>query len=179
MSNRPNSNPGGSLRRSQRNTAAAQPQDHTVAGRWVACTSCCSFFCELCELCTKFMYFLCGCNWDLLLNQRQNFSLSQTCDLSLSRYVFLFSPFTLDIASTTFRITHHSLGERRKGPPYSSHLEHVPHNALLLWNVVSSLIGWAIARGYILDCPRLLREKVKWIGGVNYLFSLPLIDWYL
>ncbi|XP_045580418.1 E3 ubiquitin-protein ligase TRIP12 isoform X11 [Salmo salar] len=32
MSNRPNSNPGGSLRRSQRNTAAAQPQDHTVAG---------------------------------------------------------------------------------------------------------------------------------------------------
>uniref|UniRef100_A0A8C5HVC4 E3 ubiquitin-protein ligase n=1 Tax=Gouania willdenowi TaxID=441366 RepID=A0A8C5HVC4_GOUWI len=33
MSNRPNSNPGGSLRRSQRNTAAAQPQDYTVAGR--------------------------------------------------------------------------------------------------------------------------------------------------
>ncbi|XP_075871051.1 E3 ubiquitin-protein ligase TRIP12 isoform X2 [Nelusetta ayraudi] len=33
MSNRPNSNPGGSLRRSQRNTAAAQPQDHTIAGR--------------------------------------------------------------------------------------------------------------------------------------------------
>uniref|UniRef100_A0A3P8WUS0 Uncharacterized protein n=1 Tax=Cynoglossus semilaevis TaxID=244447 RepID=A0A3P8WUS0_CYNSE len=33
MSNRPNSNSGGSLRRSQRNTAAAQPQDHTVAGR--------------------------------------------------------------------------------------------------------------------------------------------------
>ncbi|XP_030237248.1 E3 ubiquitin-protein ligase TRIP12 isoform X6 [Gadus morhua] len=33
MSNRPNSNPGGSLRRSQRNTAAAQPLDHTVAGR--------------------------------------------------------------------------------------------------------------------------------------------------
>uniref|UniRef100_A0A1A7XPD7 E3 ubiquitin-protein ligase n=1 Tax=Iconisemion striatum TaxID=60296 RepID=A0A1A7XPD7_9TELE len=33
MSNRPNSNPGGSLRRSQRNTAAAQPQDHAVAGR--------------------------------------------------------------------------------------------------------------------------------------------------
>ncbi|KAK5904330.1 hypothetical protein CesoFtcFv8_005906 [Champsocephalus esox] len=33
MSNRPNSNPGGSLRRSQRNTAAAQPQDHIVAGR--------------------------------------------------------------------------------------------------------------------------------------------------
>uniref|UniRef100_A0A3Q3WRW6 E3 ubiquitin-protein ligase n=1 Tax=Mola mola TaxID=94237 RepID=A0A3Q3WRW6_MOLML len=33
MSNRHNSNPGGSLRRSQRNTAAAQPQDHTVAGR--------------------------------------------------------------------------------------------------------------------------------------------------
>uniref|UniRef100_A0AAY5KHX9 E3 ubiquitin-protein ligase n=1 Tax=Esox lucius TaxID=8010 RepID=A0AAY5KHX9_ESOLU len=32
MSNRPNSNPGGSLRRSQRNTAAAQPQDQTVAG---------------------------------------------------------------------------------------------------------------------------------------------------
>ncbi|XP_043120336.1 E3 ubiquitin-protein ligase TRIP12 isoform X6 [Puntigrus tetrazona] len=33
MSNRPNSNPGGSLRRSQRNTAAAQPLDHTLAGR--------------------------------------------------------------------------------------------------------------------------------------------------
>lgn len=33
MSNRPNSNPGGSLRRSQRNTAAAQPHDHTAAGR--------------------------------------------------------------------------------------------------------------------------------------------------
>ncbi|KAA0714672.1 E3 ubiquitin-protein ligase TRIP12 [Triplophysa tibetana] len=33
MSNRPNSNPGGSLRRSQRNTAAAQPLDHTIAGR--------------------------------------------------------------------------------------------------------------------------------------------------
>ncbi|XP_059420666.1 E3 ubiquitin-protein ligase TRIP12-like isoform X3 [Carassius carassius] len=33
MSNRPNSNPGGSLRRSQRNTAAAQPIDHTFAGR--------------------------------------------------------------------------------------------------------------------------------------------------
>ncbi|XP_036409821.1 E3 ubiquitin-protein ligase TRIP12-like isoform X2 [Megalops cyprinoides] len=33
MSDRPNSNPGGSLRRSQRNTAAAQPQDHAVAGR--------------------------------------------------------------------------------------------------------------------------------------------------
>ncbi|XP_034024048.1 E3 ubiquitin-protein ligase TRIP12 isoform X2 [Thalassophryne amazonica] len=33
MSNLPNSNPGGSLRRSQRNTAAAQPQDHTVTGR--------------------------------------------------------------------------------------------------------------------------------------------------
>ncbi|XP_058606651.1 E3 ubiquitin-protein ligase TRIP12 isoform X4 [Onychostoma macrolepis] len=33
MSNRPNSNPGGSLRRSQRNTAAAQPIDHTLAGR--------------------------------------------------------------------------------------------------------------------------------------------------
>uniref|UniRef100_A0A8B9LPY2 E3 ubiquitin-protein ligase n=1 Tax=Astyanax mexicanus TaxID=7994 RepID=A0A8B9LPY2_ASTMX len=33
MSNRPNSNPGGSLRRSQRNTAAAQPHDHTLAGR--------------------------------------------------------------------------------------------------------------------------------------------------
>lgn len=33
MSNRPNSNPGGSLRRSQRNTAVAQPQDQTVAGR--------------------------------------------------------------------------------------------------------------------------------------------------
>ncbi|KAJ8362259.1 hypothetical protein AAFF_G00386750 [Aldrovandia affinis] len=33
MSNRPNSNPGGSLRRSQRNTAATQPQDHAVAGR--------------------------------------------------------------------------------------------------------------------------------------------------
>ncbi|TWW77861.1 E3 ubiquitin-protein ligase TRIP12 [Takifugu flavidus] len=33
MSNRPNSNPGGSLRRSQRNTAATQPQDHTITGR--------------------------------------------------------------------------------------------------------------------------------------------------
>ncbi|XP_073709429.1 E3 ubiquitin-protein ligase TRIP12 isoform X2 [Misgurnus anguillicaudatus] len=33
MSNRPNSNPGGSLRRSQRNTAAAQPLDHALAGR--------------------------------------------------------------------------------------------------------------------------------------------------
>uniref|UniRef100_A0A8C1DFT6 E3 ubiquitin-protein ligase n=2 Tax=Cyprinus carpio TaxID=7962 RepID=A0A8C1DFT6_CYPCA len=33
MSNRPNSNPGGSLRRSQRNTAAAQPIDHTLTGR--------------------------------------------------------------------------------------------------------------------------------------------------
>ncbi|TRY93876.1 hypothetical protein DNTS_023784 [Danionella cerebrum] len=33
MSNRHNSNPGGSLRRSQRNTAAAQPIDHTLAGR--------------------------------------------------------------------------------------------------------------------------------------------------
>ncbi|XP_052008974.1 LOW QUALITY PROTEIN: E3 ubiquitin-protein ligase TRIP12-like [Xyrauchen texanus] len=33
MSNRPNSNPGGSLRRSQRNTAAAQPLDHTLTGR--------------------------------------------------------------------------------------------------------------------------------------------------
>uniref|UniRef100_A0A8C4Z807 E3 ubiquitin-protein ligase n=1 Tax=Gadus morhua TaxID=8049 RepID=A0A8C4Z807_GADMO len=31
MSNRPNSNPGGSLRRSQRNTAAAQPLDHTLS----------------------------------------------------------------------------------------------------------------------------------------------------
>uniref|UniRef100_A0A8C1DF19 E3 ubiquitin-protein ligase n=2 Tax=Cyprinus carpio TaxID=7962 RepID=A0A8C1DF19_CYPCA len=37
MSNRPNSNPGGSLRRSQRNTAAAQPIDHTLTGR-----KCCS-----------------------------------------------------------------------------------------------------------------------------------------
>ncbi|XP_051952597.1 E3 ubiquitin-protein ligase TRIP12 isoform X2 [Xyrauchen texanus] len=33
MSNRPNSNPGGSLRRSQRNTAAAQPLDHTLTRR--------------------------------------------------------------------------------------------------------------------------------------------------
>ncbi|XP_051580923.1 E3 ubiquitin-protein ligase TRIP12-like isoform X5 [Myxocyprinus asiaticus] len=33
MSNRPNSNPGGSLRRSQRNTAATQPLDHTLTGR--------------------------------------------------------------------------------------------------------------------------------------------------
>ncbi|XP_076844907.1 E3 ubiquitin-protein ligase TRIP12 isoform X2 [Brachyhypopomus gauderio] len=33
MSNRPNSNPGGSLRRSQRNTAAAQPLDHILTGR--------------------------------------------------------------------------------------------------------------------------------------------------
>ncbi|XP_048836365.1 E3 ubiquitin-protein ligase TRIP12 isoform X4 [Brienomyrus brachyistius] len=33
MSNRPNSNPGGSLRRSQRNSAAAQPHDDSVAGR--------------------------------------------------------------------------------------------------------------------------------------------------
>uniref|UniRef100_A0A8C9TIA3 E3 ubiquitin-protein ligase n=1 Tax=Scleropages formosus TaxID=113540 RepID=A0A8C9TIA3_SCLFO len=33
MSNRPNSNPGGSLRRSQRNSAAAQPHDDAVAGR--------------------------------------------------------------------------------------------------------------------------------------------------
>ncbi|XP_015216683.1 E3 ubiquitin-protein ligase TRIP12 isoform X4 [Lepisosteus oculatus] len=33
MSNRPNNNPGGSLRRSQRNTAAAQPQDEAVGGR--------------------------------------------------------------------------------------------------------------------------------------------------
>ncbi|XP_072200695.1 E3 ubiquitin-protein ligase TRIP12 isoform X4 [Excalfactoria chinensis] len=33
MSNRPNNNPGGSLRRSQRNTAGAQPQDDTAGGR--------------------------------------------------------------------------------------------------------------------------------------------------
>ncbi|XP_026711143.1 E3 ubiquitin-protein ligase TRIP12 isoform X3 [Athene cunicularia] len=33
MSNRPNNNPGGSLRRSQRNTAGAQPQDGAVGGR--------------------------------------------------------------------------------------------------------------------------------------------------
>ncbi|KAG5847727.1 hypothetical protein ANANG_G00129290 [Anguilla anguilla] len=33
MSDRPNSNPGGLLRRSQRNTAASQPQGHSVAGR--------------------------------------------------------------------------------------------------------------------------------------------------
>uniref|UniRef100_A0A8C3UX19 E3 ubiquitin-protein ligase n=1 Tax=Catharus ustulatus TaxID=91951 RepID=A0A8C3UX19_CATUS len=33
MSNRPNSNPGGSLRRSQRSTAGAQPQDNAVGGR--------------------------------------------------------------------------------------------------------------------------------------------------
>uniref|UniRef100_A0A8C3GVT7 E3 ubiquitin-protein ligase n=1 Tax=Corvus moneduloides TaxID=1196302 RepID=A0A8C3GVT7_CORMO len=32
MSNRPNNNPGGSLRRSQRNTAGAQPQDDAVGG---------------------------------------------------------------------------------------------------------------------------------------------------
>ncbi|XP_054022870.1 E3 ubiquitin-protein ligase TRIP12 isoform X4 [Dryobates pubescens] len=37
MSNRPNNNPGGSLRRSQRNTAGAQPQDDAVGGR--ACSS--------------------------------------------------------------------------------------------------------------------------------------------
>uniref|UniRef100_A0A669CW44 E3 ubiquitin-protein ligase n=1 Tax=Oreochromis niloticus TaxID=8128 RepID=A0A669CW44_ORENI len=37
MSNRPNSNPGGSLRRSQRNTAAAQPQDHTVGNLYLGC----------------------------------------------------------------------------------------------------------------------------------------------
>lgn len=34
MSNRPNNNPGGSLRRSQRNTAGAQPQDDAVGGRY-------------------------------------------------------------------------------------------------------------------------------------------------
>ncbi|XP_054495625.1 E3 ubiquitin-protein ligase TRIP12 isoform X4 [Agelaius phoeniceus] len=33
MSNRPSNNPGGSLRRSQRNTAGAQPQDNAVGGR--------------------------------------------------------------------------------------------------------------------------------------------------
>ncbi|XP_035278065.1 E3 ubiquitin-protein ligase TRIP12-like [Anguilla anguilla] len=33
MSDRPNSNPGGLLRRSQRNTAASKPQGHSVAGR--------------------------------------------------------------------------------------------------------------------------------------------------
>ncbi|XP_066883222.1 E3 ubiquitin-protein ligase TRIP12 isoform X32 [Kogia breviceps] len=33
MSNRPNNNPGGSLRRSQRNTAGAQPQDDSTGGR--------------------------------------------------------------------------------------------------------------------------------------------------
>ncbi|XP_029471280.1 E3 ubiquitin-protein ligase TRIP12 isoform X5 [Rhinatrema bivittatum] len=33
MSNRPNNNPGGSLRRSQRNTAGAQPQDDSAGGR--------------------------------------------------------------------------------------------------------------------------------------------------
>uniref|UniRef100_A0A7M4E849 E3 ubiquitin-protein ligase n=1 Tax=Crocodylus porosus TaxID=8502 RepID=A0A7M4E849_CROPO len=33
MSNRPNNNPGGSLRRSQRNTAGVQPQDDAVGGR--------------------------------------------------------------------------------------------------------------------------------------------------
>ncbi|KAM6062743.1 E3 ubiquitin-protein ligase TRIP12 isoform 6-T11 [Chlamydotis macqueenii] len=33
MSNQPNNNPGGSLRRSQRNTAGAQPQDDAVGGR--------------------------------------------------------------------------------------------------------------------------------------------------
>ncbi|MGH0122408.1 UNVERIFIED_CONTAM: hypothetical protein FKN15_044761 [Acipenser sinensis] len=35
MSNRPSNNPGGSLRRSQRNTAGAQPQDDAVGGRQV------------------------------------------------------------------------------------------------------------------------------------------------
>ena len=35
MSNRPNNNPGGSLRRSQRNTAGAQPQDDSIGGRYV------------------------------------------------------------------------------------------------------------------------------------------------
>ncbi|ELK32574.1 Putative E3 ubiquitin-protein ligase TRIP12 [Myotis davidii] len=37
MSNRPNNNPGGSLRRSQRNTAGAQPQDDSIGGR--SCSS--------------------------------------------------------------------------------------------------------------------------------------------
>lgn len=37
MSSRPNNNPGGSLRRSQRNTAGAQPQEDTAGGR--GCTS--------------------------------------------------------------------------------------------------------------------------------------------
>ncbi|XP_066883221.1 E3 ubiquitin-protein ligase TRIP12 isoform X31 [Kogia breviceps] len=37
MSNRPNNNPGGSLRRSQRNTAGAQPQDDSTGGR--SCSS--------------------------------------------------------------------------------------------------------------------------------------------
>lgn len=35
MSNRPNYNTGGSLRRSQRNTAGAQPQDEAAGGRQV------------------------------------------------------------------------------------------------------------------------------------------------
>uniref|UniRef100_A0A674PGD2 E3 ubiquitin-protein ligase n=1 Tax=Takifugu rubripes TaxID=31033 RepID=A0A674PGD2_TAKRU len=43
MSNRPNSNPGGSLRRSQRNTAATQPQDHTITGRSSLALSIASF----------------------------------------------------------------------------------------------------------------------------------------
>uniref|UniRef100_A0A8D2NAG5 E3 ubiquitin-protein ligase n=1 Tax=Zonotrichia albicollis TaxID=44394 RepID=A0A8D2NAG5_ZONAL len=38
MSNRPSNNPGGSLRRSQRNTAGAQPQDDAVGGRY-GCSS--------------------------------------------------------------------------------------------------------------------------------------------
>lgn len=37
MSNRPSNNPGGSLRRSQRNTAGAQPQDDAVGGRYGCC----------------------------------------------------------------------------------------------------------------------------------------------
>uniref|UniRef100_A0A803SXD1 E3 ubiquitin-protein ligase n=1 Tax=Anolis carolinensis TaxID=28377 RepID=A0A803SXD1_ANOCA len=38
MSNRPNNSPGGSLRRSQRNTVGAQPQDDAVGGRY-GCSS--------------------------------------------------------------------------------------------------------------------------------------------
>lgn len=107
MSNRPNSNPGGSLRRSQRNTAAAQPQDHTVAGRWVACSARCSYLIILWTSYKASVFLM--CNWDPLLNQGQNFALSQTCEI-------LFPPclpsFTLDVASTMSRITQHGLGER-------------------------------------------------------------------
>ncbi|XP_063771684.1 E3 ubiquitin-protein ligase TRIP12 isoform X5 [Pseudophryne corroboree] len=39
MSSRPNNNPGGSLRRSQRNTAGAQPQEDTAGGRGCSSSS--------------------------------------------------------------------------------------------------------------------------------------------